>query len=172
MMKINRNANIPLYVQLTNILIDEIQLLEIGSQIDTEREICSKYDVSRTTTRQALDELASSEYIIKVHGKGNFVANKYVEQPLIEFYSFTDEMRRIGKKPLSKYIDFKSEVASDKVAGKLQINNGEKVYCFRRLRYGDDTALILETTYLPYVLFPDLSLDSLQTSPLCLAPSP
>ena len=156
----------PIYVQLADILIEQIQNLEIGSQIDSERDICEKYDVSRTTTRQALDELEKNEYIIKVHGKGNFVANKYVEQRMVEIYSFTQEMKRIGKVPKSVFVDYKLERANDKIAAKLQINQGEDVFCIKRLRLGDGIPMMLETTFLPYSRFNNLTLEVLKTSPL------
>ena len=40
----------------------------------SEREICLKYDVSRTTVRAALNELEEMGYIFKRHGKGTFVS--------------------------------------------------------------------------------------------------
>lgn len=166
MNRIDRTSNIPMYIQLEEILIEQIQDMEIGSQLDTEREICEKYNVSRTTTRQALDELANNEYIIKIHGKGNFVANKYVEQKLVEFYSFTDEMKRLGKTPKTKYIGFGIEEASDKIAEKLQLAKGDLVYSLCRLRFADDMPMMYGVTYLPYNQFPDLSIELLEASPL------
>ena len=52
MKQIDRHSNVPMYIQLTNLLIEKIdQELDVGSQLDSEREICSKYGVSRTTAR-------------------------------------------------------------------------------------------------------------------------
>lgn len=166
MKKIDRNSSIPLYIQLTDILVEQIQDMEIGSQIDTERDICQKYNVSRTTTRQALDELATNEYIIKLHGKGNFVANKYVEQKLIEFYSFSEEMRRLGKAPDSRYLGYDIKPADNKIADKLQIAKGNKVICFDRLRLGDGVPMMHETTYLPYSRFDGMTIERLKGSSL------
>lgn len=73
MSTINKNSNIPLYVQLMNILIEKIESsMEENEKLDSEREICKKYAVSRTTVREALDELEKNNYIYKVQGKGNF----------------------------------------------------------------------------------------------------
>lgn len=166
MKKIDRNSSIPLYTQLTDILIEQIQSLEIGSQLDTERVICEKYNVSRITTRQALDELAANEYIVKVHGKGNFVANKYVEQKLIEIYSFTEEMKRLGKVPKSQYIAFEIRRAGNKLAEKLQLEADDEVVCFKRLRLGDGVPMMLETTYLPRSRFAGMTLELLKANSL------
>lgn len=58
MIKIDKNSTIPLYVQLMNILIEKIQNeMDENDKLDSERDICKKYEVSRTTVREALDEL-------------------------------------------------------------------------------------------------------------------
>ena len=89
-MKIDKNSKTPLYLQLMDIFIDEIDsALDENEQLLSEREICDKYNVSRTTVRQTMDELEKAGYIYKVHGKGTFVSSKRVEQDLIAFYSFT-----------------------------------------------------------------------------------
>ena len=86
---IDKNSRTPLYLQLMNILIDKIEnKLEEDAQIPSEREICEVYDVSRTTVRQAMDELENERYIYKIHGKGTFVSPKRMNQDLSAFYSF------------------------------------------------------------------------------------
>lgn len=83
---IDKESKIPLYIQLMNIIIYKIEhFMHEDDQLDSEREICQKYDVSRTTVRQALDELEKKKYIYKVQGKGNFIAPKIVAQDLIKF---------------------------------------------------------------------------------------
>ena len=58
---IDKESKTPLYVQLMNILIDKIEnYMEENEQLESERDICVKYGVSRTTVRQALDELENS----------------------------------------------------------------------------------------------------------------
>lgn len=70
MSTINKNSNIPLYVQLMNILIEKIESsMEENEKLDSEREICKKYAVSRTTVREALDELEKIIIFIKFKEK-------------------------------------------------------------------------------------------------------
>jgi len=42
----------------------------------------------------------------------------------------------------------------------------EKVYYLKRLRFADETLMAIEATYLPVTLFPDLSKEELDTTPL------
>ncbi|MDR5599464.1 GntR family transcriptional regulator [Paenibacillus larvae] len=167
MKHINKHSRIPLYIQLMDILIEEMEN-ELGEheQLSPEREICSKYDVSRTTVRQAINELERDGYIYKVQGKGTFVSPKRVKQDLIKFYSFTEEMKKQGKIPFSKVLTFEVVEADRKLSGKLSIAEGSKVYVFSRLRLADNVPMMLGTSYVPYDLFPGISKRDLETTAL------
>lgn len=165
--EINRNSNIPLYVQLMDILIDKIEnYMEENDQLDSEREICEKYSVSRTTVRQALDELEKDKYIYKVQGKGNFIASRRMEQELIKVYSFTEEMKKLGKKPKSKLLNFEITEANEKILRKLNIKSDELVYKVSRIRIADDIPMIYEVTYLPYNKFIGMTKEMLEENPM------
>lgn len=164
---INKDSRTPLYVQLMDILIDKIDnYMEENDQLDSEREICESYGLSRTTVRQALDELEKIKYIYKVHGKGNFVAPRKLEQNLVKFYSFTDEMKKLGKKPTSEVISFEISEANEKVLSNLKSEKEELVYKITRLRIADNVPMIYEITYLPYERFTGLTKEMLQERPM------
>lgn len=167
MKKIDKTSRIPLYIQLMDILIDEIEnQMEENDQLPSEREICEKYDVSRTTVRQAISELERDGYIYKRQGKGTFVAPKKLNQDLIRFYSFTEEMKKLGKTPVSKVLSFNIVKADKKIAFKMKRNEGDLVYEFSRLRLADDVPMLLETTYVPHDRFPGIRKADLEKTPL------
>lgn len=167
MNEINKNSTTPLYIQLMNILIDQIENnMEENDKLDSEREICKKYDVSRTTVREALDELEKNNYIYKVQGKGNFISPRVVEQELIRVSSFTEEMKKHGKKPTSKLLNFEITEANSKVARKLKIEENELVFKISRIRIADDIPMIYEMTYLPYERFKTLTKEMIEKNPL------
>lgn len=162
MNKIDKDSNIPLYVQLIDIILDEIENnLEEGAQLDSEREICEKYNISRTTVRQALDELERKNYICKIQGKGNFVSEKRMNQDLVKFYSFTDEMKKIGKIPSSRIINFEIIQVTDKISKKLRITRNDLAYKITRIRLADNIPMMYELTYLPYDRFLGLTKEIL-----------
>ena len=103
---LKKNNSTPLYNQLVDVLIEHIKTnLDIDEKMLSEREICLKYDVSRTTVRAALNELEEMGYIFKRHGKGTFVSGLWKEmQNLSEAYSFTEQMKQIGKTPHSQVL--------------------------------------------------------------------
>ena len=164
---IDKNSRIPLYLQLMDILMIKMEE-EIGEngQLPSEREICQQYDLSRTTVRQAINELEKDGYIYKVHGKGTFVSPKKVNQELVGFYSFTEEMKKLGRVPVSKVLSFDIVEADRKISDKLSVAEGSKVYCFSRLRMADGIPMMLETSYVPYDIFPGITKEELERTAL------
>lgn len=166
--KIIKDSPLPLYYQLKQIIIEKIEnrLLEENDKLPTEKELCDQYNISRATVRQALTELESEEYIYKIQGKGSFVSPKKLSQNLLSFYSFTDEMKKLGKVPSSKVMNFKVLDLAENIAKKLRLDHQDKVYEFTRLRLADNEPMILETTYIPYNLFPGIFKEDLEKIPL------
>ena len=162
---INKASKIPLYYQLMQILINEIEHhLAKDAQLPSEREICERYDVSRSTVRQALLELEQDGYIYKIHGKGTFVSPKKFNQELLKFYSFTNEMKRIGKEPKSEVLDFAIITCDATLAKKMKTTKGTKVYKFIRLRMADGDPMMVETSYVPAARFEGLKREDLSIS--------
>lgn len=160
---IDKNSRIPLYCQLMEIIMKEIETkLKVDDQLPSEREFCERYDLSRSTVRQAFLELEKEGYIYKIHGKGTFVSPKKLNQDLIKFYSFTDEMKKIGKTPTSKVLEFETIHCDKKLAQKMRLGAGCKVYRFVRLRLADGRPTLLETSYVPCARFPALTGELLQ----------
>ncbi|HEY5583641.1 MAG TPA: GntR family transcriptional regulator [Ruminiclostridium sp.] len=67
----------PLYFQIYSELIDEIKdgKLNAGDRMLTEKELAEKYNVSRITSRRALDMLGENGYINRTPGRGSYVKN-------------------------------------------------------------------------------------------------
>lgn len=65
----------PKYQQLKSYLIEmiESQELKAGDRISSENELAARFEISRSTVRQAVGELVSEGFIIKKQGQGTFV---------------------------------------------------------------------------------------------------
>jgi len=168
MRKIEKDSPLSLYYQLKQIIIDMIDKRELkeNDRLSTEQELCDQYNISRATVRQALKELENEDYIYKIQGKGTFVSPRRFQQDLLKFYSFTEEMKKIGKIPSSQVLDFKIITPNEKVSRILNIDQNKKAYEFIRLRLADNEPMILESTYMPYGLFPDITKGKLEITPL------
>ncbi|MCQ4922320.1 GntR family transcriptional regulator [Tissierella carlieri] len=165
---IDKQNKMPLYFQLMDIIINMIEEgnLRENDQLPSERELCDIYDISRSTVRQAIQELEKEGYIYKLHGKGTFVSPKMFKQNLLKFYSFTEEMKKIGKIPSSKVLDFQIISCNEKLSKKMNLNIGEKIYIFTRLRLADNEPMMLETSYVPYAKFLGLTQELLEENPM------
>ena len=69
---------IPKYILLKDKINEDIikNIYPIGSNLPTEVELASMYDVSRSTVRQALSLLSDQGIISKRWGSGNTIINK------------------------------------------------------------------------------------------------
>ncbi len=159
MIEIDKNNKLPLYYQLYEIIVHDIKKGTFAEhdKLPSERELCERFEISRSTVRQAMNELEKDGYIYKEHGRGIFVSPKSFKQDLFKFYSFTDEMKKIGKTPTSKVLDFKKIKSDERLARKLGVKTNQNLYEFTRLRLADDEPIMLETSYLPMVRFPNLT---------------
>lgn len=163
MLNINKNNRLPLYYQLYEIILNQINsgFFSEHDKIPSERELCNKFEISRSTVRQAINELEKDRYIYKKHGKGIYVSPKAFKQDLLKFYSFTDEMRKLGKIPSTEVIDFEITNINGELVKKMNTSLNNKLYKFTRLRLADNEPFILETSYLPVNRFPNLNKEKL-----------
>ena len=66
----------PLYDQLVDLLSEKIENeMSPGDMLPSERELASKYGLSRTTVRLAMSELEELGLVTRKHGKGTFVSS-------------------------------------------------------------------------------------------------
>lgn len=153
-----------LYLKLSDTLAEQIMdgTLPEGTLLPSERELCQMHDISRTTVRQALQDLSRKGYCKSIHGKGTVVVRPQIRQELRSIYSFDEDMRRLGKNPETQIMDFVEIVPTGTVAAMMQLPAGESVYRIMRLRLSNDEPMLLETNYLPCSRFPDFSREMLE----------
>ncbi len=165
---VDKDSRIPAYVQLMNIIIEQIENGDFkeNNKLPAERELCDFYKISRTTVRQAIRELEKDRYIYIQHGKGTFVSPKRFEQELIRFYSFSEYMKKLGMEPSTRVVDFTSDYCNEKIAQKLGRKVGEKIFIFTRLRLADNEPMMLVKSYIPGDRFPDFDRSLLESGSL------
>ena len=158
----------PLYSQLSDVLRDRIQSdMSPGDLLPSERQLCERYGLSRTTVRLALESLENRGLIYRRHGKGTFVADaRHSAADLSLCYSFTDEMRALGRVPSTRILGFAEEEATKAVSAALGLSLGTHVYDLYRLRLADGVPMLVGHTYLPMQPFPGLSRTIASERPL------
>jgi len=147
---IKKTSSSPLYVQLQSRVRDAIRegVLQAGQFLPPEREMCLRLDVSRVTVRKAIDTLVQEGLLVQRQGAGTFVTER-LEQPLNYLKSYTEIITEQGKRPGSLWIDRSMGIASAKEASALQLEDGQEVVRFNRLRLADDQPMALELATVP-----------------------
>jgi GntR family transcriptional regulator len=129
-----------------------------GTPVEPERALSQRFNVSRTTVRQALHDLAVEGRIVRRQGRGTFVAPPKVTQPM-QLASYTQVMTSQGRTPGSRIVDTAVVDAEAEVAHRLGITAGSPVVRLERLRLADDEAMAVETVYLDHRRFPDIAAE-------------
>ena len=162
--RLSMDSDIPLYSQLVGIIKQNISSgkLGVGDLLPSESELCRAMGISRNTVRQAIGELEEEGLVVRKRGKGTFVADPNARGKYVR-YSFTTEISSVGKIPSSTMVDFGIVVPPAEVSRKMQLEEGTMVYCFTRVRNVDGEPLILETSYYPQYIYPNLTREMVQT---------
>ena len=72
--------------------------------LPSERELCQRYGTSRVTVRHAVAELETLGSVYRVQGKGTFVSQSKLVQPLMQVSGFTEDMAKRGKTASSQIL--------------------------------------------------------------------
>ena len=159
-MTVDRDNPLPLHVQLKQALGDSIVRGEWkpGQQLPGEPELCRTFDVSRTTVRQALDELARQGVVVREQGRGTYVAQpKLIGSAAQRLSGFHEDMSTLGRPLVSQVLRQQVTAADELVADRLDLKPGDPVVEIERLRLVEGQPIVLTTTYLPEALCPGLA---------------
>ena len=152
----------PIYYQLNTHLRRLITSEEypVGSKFLTERQVCSRFGVSRVTANKALSNLVSEGLLEFRKGVGTFVRARGLDYNLRALVSFTQEALAAGKSPSTRLLFFQSVSARDvldDVPEVLQVGPDNKLFYVERLRLADNLPVILERRYIVAEYCPELT---------------
>jgi GntR family transcriptional regulator len=166
---IDRDTPVPLHYQLRQIIKADIDgsRLRPGEMLDPETELCNALSISRPTVRQALNSLVADGYLVRMKGKGTFVAQQKLEANFIQkLESFHLEMQSLGIVPTTQVrkLEVVNSVAS--VNEKLGLGISESLVCLARLVLADGKPIVYLESFLPASRFFSLVEEDMSTSPL------
>jgi len=137
---------VPRYFTIEQSLRSRIAALEAHAPLPSDAQLCEEFGVSRMTARGAVMRLVQEGLVYRVPGRGTFVAPARANRTASHILSFSDEMRRRGRRPRSRVVERAVRAATADEARRL--GTGE-VLVLRRVREADGEPVALETAIFP-----------------------
>ena len=155
---ISKSNPFPYYLQLKNILMNEIKSGKMIGTIPSERELSENFHLNRATVRHCLNELEKDGLIHKRRGQPTVIIplHQMERDYAHELISFTEEMTRKGLTPSSKVLSFNKQRADKNISEKLNISIGDEIVVLERIRYGNQEPFNIGISYLPFSLCPSI----------------
>jgi len=153
-----------LYIKVYQDILEGIRQLEYieNTALPSERYLCEKYHVSRSTIRQALEKLKEDGIVYTIAGNGTFVKPQVFEQSLNKFYSLTDELKESNLLIHNEIIEYKLIQLDKNLATKLNYEEKSLFHVLVRLWTVNDYPIMLESTYLPKERFHRINTEYLK----------
>ena len=158
---LDRSGNVPLYVQIVQLLREEIRgsRLAPGTALSSEAALCKRFGVARSVIRQALAVLVAEGVIHREPGRAPTVAVR-------------NELRRMVQRSTGLFDQFadKGTLLRTRIA-RLEVATpppevaaffaSEDTWLLERVRRVDDAPLAFVRTWLPRSLVPELDAERL-----------
>ena len=158
----------PLYAQVEEALASNIAdgTLPPGTRLPAEHSLIERFAVSRTTIREAIQNLIHRGLVEIQRGKGTFVIEPKISQDLTRLTGFVEDMQLLGRTASARLLDRETVAASQTVARRLGLPLGTLVVRIRRLRLADNLPLSFDETYLPKELGEQVVQNDLEAHPI------
>ena len=149
-----------LYQKVDNIirqrLIDNVW--KPGDALPSEMQLADELDVSQGTVRKALNDMVTENLLFRRQGLGTFVSEHTERRALFLYFNIVgnDGSRLL---PESNILSCEEKIPTPEEAEKLQLNQGDMIVQFRRIRFFNNVPIIVETISLPLEHFPGFGTD-------------
>ncbi|MDO9085131.1 MAG: GntR family transcriptional regulator [Anaerolineaceae bacterium] len=151
MKTIDRRSPLPLYVQLKEILLQDLNAgaYPPGSAFPPEMLLVDRYGLSRATVRQAIKDLEHEGYINRIQGRGTIVIREKssLNRGLSQLTSFTEDMKAHGYEATTNILDYRVDIAPQHIVKSLQICCDKPVIHINRLRIVNKIPVAINISY-------------------------
>ena len=145
--QLDRSGFVPLYYQLQEIIKEQIEsgAWASGDRLPSEPELARRFGVSRVVVRQALAILKDDRQIVRIKGRGTFVA-----KPKLDFRA--GGLLRVLASPRSHglrlhVLDKRLTVVEGEIQENLAVSPGERVLRVTTLLSLDDMPLAISYSF-------------------------
>lgn len=147
----------PLYVKLKDYVRSRVETGEwsIGQREPSENELVDMLGVSRMTANRALRELADEGFLVRVRGKGSFVASKKRTSQFQSVPNIADEINQNGGIHTAKIVLLRTETCDAELAEALSVDVGATVAHSIIVHAEDSVPMQIEDRFVNHGIVPD-----------------
>lgn len=139
--------------------------LEPGAKLANENDLAERFEVSRSTIREAVGSLMDAGYLVRRHGSGTYVTSTpRTRHPLETTVSYTAMIRASGHKPAERVVSQAVRTADEDARAVLGLADSESVFDVERVRFAGRRPVIYSRDRIPASLLGDHPDEALGSS--------
>ena len=144
------------------------QGMKPGDCLGPEITLAENLGVSRVTLREALRLLENDGIVVKRNGVGTFIAapEHFISGRLEVDFSLSDSATAAGMTLSTVVAKTQEREPSSREKAKLQLKDGEKVFCLERMRYYQEKCIVLSFDIVPSYILQKKELAQLESRSL------
>jgi DNA-binding GntR family transcriptional regulator len=132
--------------------------LRVGTKLVNEQGLATRFDVSRSSVREAVSALVTAGYLERHHGSGTFVVSLPGPRHALDAtLSYTHMIAEAGMTPGMRVLSIESRAASDDEVEALNLNEDERIRRLERLRTADGRPVIYSVDIIPERFISDVA---------------
>lgn len=149
-----QGGRVPLYHQLKEAIKEGIRsgAYRPNAPLPGERKLIEEFQVSRTTVRQALNELVSEGVLYRRHGKGTYVSPLRIQKTIGHLRGFAEELTQNGHRVEVKILSAGAKPASPEVRRQLTMGDERLAYEIRRLVTVQGLPVFVDVSFIPLTI--------------------
>ena len=158
-----------LYKRIGKQILEDYGSCLDGEVLPGERFLAEKYSVKRSSVQYALRKLADEGLVYRVRGRGTYIRRNSKSVMNISDAAVKGTqgiaalVRSYGIQVKNVVLVSGTIIGNRFLEDKLGLKDGEPVFAIHRVRYGNDTPLAIEYSYIPEKYFPDISTIDFRT---------
>jgi GntR family transcriptional regulator len=139
----------PLYRWLAESLRTDISsgTYQPGDALPTEHDLMQRFDLSSTTVRRAVHDLAREGWLYRQAGKGTFVKRSKLGERLLRLTSFAEEMQSRNLTPGFHLVRAEYVFPPQEAATALALVPEEKAFLIERIQMADGEPIAVAEGY-------------------------
>jgi GntR family transcriptional regulator len=166
---IDKGSAVPYYHQLKMIIRNQIESgnWTSGNRLPSEFEFCSRFDISRTVVRQAIQELKNEGYLSITKGKGTYISSPKITSGFVqELAGFHEVFQRHGYSVTTEILKQEVAPADQAVAKILHLEINTPLTVMARLRKINGEPCVYSDNSIPVDICPNLVGESMENRSL------